>query len=418
MNAASSEPKLFSPLRPTLVWERFAIALATAALAVLLRWLLDPLLGHVAFYATLYMAVAFTAAFCGFVPGMVSAGLGFFGVFYWFIDPRHSLSLVSRADIHGVIGCIFVCIVLIALGSATRRKQLKLNDTVTALTSEARERSFAEQELQKANDQLERRVDERTLELSEAARALRSEVAVRTRTEEQLRRLTVRLLGLQDEERRRIARDLHDTTGQTLAALKMTATSIQRMVAGNVPQASRQMEDLMLLADVALREIRTTSYLLHPPMLEEAGIASAAQWFIEGFSQRSGIQVQCEITQDLRRPRKDCELVLFRLLQESLTNIHRHSGASTACVRLGIAANDLTLEISDDGAGIPEENLKEFNESNKTTGVGIAGMRERVRELGGRFEIERGQKGTIVRASLPVSRAYDAASEAAGSGVR
>jgi len=413
MDAARSESQFFSPLRETFVYERMAIALATAVLAVLLRWLLDPVLGHVAFYATLYMAVAFSAAFCGMAPGVVTAVLGFFGVFYWFVDPRHSLSLVSRADIHGMVGCIFVCVVLIALGSATRRKQLKLNDAIVALRTEARERSFAEQKLEKARHELERRVDERTLELSEIARALRSEISVRTRTEEQLRRLTVRLLTLQDEERRRIARDLHDTTGQTLAALKMTASSVKRAADPHLPKLSRQFNDLMQLADDALREIRTTSYLLHPPMLEEAGIASATQWFIEGFARRSGIEVQCDISEGLRRPRKACELVLFRLLQESLTNIHRHSGAVTACVVLGVSATDLTLEISDDGKGIPEENLKEFNESSKTTGVGIAGMRERVRELGGRFEIERGRKGTTVRATLPISKAYDSMNEAA-----
>lgn len=415
MDPVRSDSQLFSPLRESFVFERFAIAFATAALAVLLRWFLDPVLGHVAFYATLYMAVAFSAAFCGMVPGIVTAVLGFFGVFYWFVDPRHSLSLVSRADVHGIVGCIFVCVVLIALGSATRRKQLKLNDVVVALRNEARERSVAEKKLQKAHGDLERRVDERTVELLEIARVLRSEVGVRTRTEEQLRRLTVRLLTLQDEERRRIARDLHDTTGQTLAALKMTASSVKSAADTHLPQLSRQINDLMLLADEALREIRTTSYLLHPPMLEEAGIASAARWFIEGFASRSGIEVRCDITEGLRRPRKDCELVLFRILQESLTNIHRHSGAATACVTLGVSATDLTLEICDDGKGIPEENLKELNESNKTTGVGIAGMRERVRELGGQFEIERGQKGTIVRATLPISKAYDSVHEAAGS---
>ena len=415
MDAVHSESQFFSPLRESFAYERFAIAFATAALAVLLRWLLDPVLGHVAFYATLYMAVAFSAAFCGMIPGMVTAILGFFGVVYWFVDPRHSLSLVSRADLHRMVGCILVCMVLIALGSATRRKQLNLNRAIVALRNEARERSWAEQKLQKARDDLERRVDERTLELSEIARVLRSEIRVRTQTEEQLRRLTVRLLTHQDEERRRIARDLHDTTGQTLAALKMTAFSVKSTADTHLPQLSRKIDDLMLLADEALREIRTTSYLLHPPMLEEAGIASATRWFIEGFASRSGIAVQCDITEGLRRPRKDCELVLFRLLQESLTNIHRHSGAATACVRLGISATDLTLQISDDGRGIPEENLREFNQSHKTTGVGIAGMRERVRELGGRFEIERGQKGTTVRATLPISNAYDSINEAAGS---
>src|SRR5215475_11276880 len=130
MDAARSESQFFSPLRESFIYERFAIALATAILAVVLRWLLDPVLGHVAFYATLYMAVAFSAVFCGMAPGIMTAVLGFFGVFYWFVDPRHSLSLVSRADVHGIFGCIFVCVVLIALGSVTRRKQLKLNDAI------------------------------------------------------------------------------------------------------------------------------------------------------------------------------------------------------------------------------------------------------------------------------------------------
>jgi signal transduction histidine kinase len=405
---------LLSPLPQRSIIERFTIALLTAALAVLLRWFLDPVLGHVAFYVTVYMAVAFSAFVCGAVPAVLSALVGFCGIFYWFVDPRHSLSLARQSEIHGMVGFFLVCTVLIALGEANRRKQLRLNETIAALTTEGDERERAELELQKAHDQLEQRVAERTVQLSQALASVESEASVRKQAEEQLRRLSVRLMTLQDEERRRIARDLHDTTGQALAAIKMTLALIQQ-IGTSVPNFQGLVDDLNALADEALQEIRTTSYLLHPPLLDESGIASAARWFVEGFAKRSGIQVHCDIPEKMERLPRNCELVLFRVLQEGLTNVHRYSGASAATVRLRLENNELEFEVSDNGSGISEERLQQVREAGGSAGVGIAGMRERVRELSGSFEIQSSKSGTAVRVTLPISKA--SVSTEAGIGV-
>jgi signal transduction histidine kinase len=394
---------IFSPLPQERVTDRFAIALATAALAVLLRGLLDPVLGHVAFYVTVYMAVAFDAAVCGATPAALSSAVGFFGIYYWFVDPRHSLVVARPSEVHGIVGCFLVCLVLITLGSTNRRKQLQLNKTVAALTLEGAQRQRVEQQLRQAHEELEQRVEERTMALSQALHKVESEVDARQQREEQLRHLSVRLMTMQDEERRRIARELHDSAGQTLAAIKMSVAALEFSHAGN-ESFSRQLEDMNALIDDALREIRTTSYLLHPPLLDEVGISSAARWFVEGFAQRSGIHVTIDIAQDFVRPPRDCELVLFRVLQESLTNVHRHAGASTASVRLWLDMDHLRLEVADNGSGISKERLAHLNRAAASTGVGIAGMRARVHELGGCLDIASDNTGTVVIVEVPVAQ--------------
>ena len=362
---ALNKLKLFSPIRREFVVERYGIALAAASLAIVLRWILDPLLGHVAFYVTVYAAVAFCSIVCGYAPAIVCAIVGFLGIFYFFIDPRHSLSPARPSEIHAIVGWFFVCAVLIVLGENHRKQQFRLRQSIAAMTSEATERQRAEDALQRAHDELENRVAERTSQLTLTLNNLEREVVERKRAEEQLRQLSVRLMTLQDEERRHIARDLHDTTGQTLAAMKMTTALIQQTSAG--PEMHRLLDDLNALTDEAVQEIRTTSYLLHPPLLDEAGIASAVQWFVEGFSKRSGIHVQCEIEENLQRPLRNHELVLFRVLQESLTNVHRHSGASSAMVHLRFNEDHFFLEISDNGIGIPEDCIKRFHEAGHGT---------------------------------------------------
>jgi two-component system, NarL family, sensor kinase len=232
---------------------------------------------------------------------------------------------------------------------------------------------------------------------------LESEIGVRQQAEQHLRHLSVRLMTLQDEERRRIARDLHDTAGQTLAAMKMSLALI-RQAGASTPALQPLIDDLNALADEALQEIRTASYLLHPPLLDEAGVASAARWFVDGFARRSGIQVQCEIQDGMPRPPREYELVLFRVLQESLTNVHRHSGATRASITLNSENNQFRLEISDNGRGVSEERLQQLQASSSGAGVGITGMRERVRELGGYLEIRAGNPGTSVRVGLPLAK--------------
>jgi signal transduction histidine kinase len=401
MNAAGNL-RLFSPIRHEFVFERYSVALAATILAIALRWILDPVLGHVAFYATVYAAVAFCAIVCGYGPAIVAAVVGFSGIFYWFVDPRHSLSPIRPSETHGVVGWFFVCTVLILLGEVNRRQQFRLNQSILAMTAEASERKRAEANLQRAHDQLEHRVVERTDQLTQMLARLEREITERKQAEQQLRQLSVRLMTLQDEERRRIARELHDTTGQTLAAIKMTTALIQRTAAGS--EMNGLLDDLNALIDEAVQEIRTTSYLLHPPLLDEAGIASAVQWFVEGFAKRSGIQVQCEIGDRLERPPRNYELVLFRVLQESLTNVHRHSGASWASVHLDSNSDRFTLQVADNGAGIPEECMKQFREAGHGTGVGLLGMRERVYELNGWLDIQSGPAGTTVSVSLPASK--------------
>ena len=392
---------ILSPIPRARAWVRYTVAVAAAALAILFRWLLDPVLGHVAFYVTVYIAVAYCAVVCGYLPAILSCFTGFLGIFYWFVDPRHSFAVIRGSEIHATIGFVLVSAVLIALGEANRRKQLRLNESIHSLQTEAQERQRAEAALRKAHDELEVRVMQRTQQLSQALERLQSEVSVREQAETDLRQLSLRLMTLQDEERRHIARDLHDTVGQTLAAVKMSIALIKQ-INGSPAALHPLIDDLDALADEALQEVRTTSYLLHPPLLDEAGIAPAATWFVEGFARRSGIQVDCEIPDKMQRPSRDYELVLFRILQESLTNVHRHSQASAAAVRLRCTSDNIELEIRDNGRGIPKERLQGLNGSASTSGVGITGMRERVLKLGGKLQIHALNPGTAILASLPM----------------
>jgi signal transduction histidine kinase len=213
-------------------------------------------------------------------------------------------------------------------------------------------------------------------------------------------------MRLQDEERRHIARELHDTCGQTLAAMKMSIAQIRQLENSN-PALDVLIDDLNALTDSTLQDVRTTSYLLHPPLLDEAGIPSAIRWFTEGFASRSGIKVQCEIGPNMGRSPREFELVLFRVLQESLTNVHRHSGASAATVRLQRNAEQIQLEIRDNGRGIAQERLRALDASEPKVGVGITGMRERVHQLGGHLELLSNASGTTVSVMLPLSDSQD-----------
>jgi signal transduction histidine kinase len=270
---------------------------------------------------------------------------------------------------------------LIALGEANRRKQLRLNE---------------------AHDTLEQRVAERTGELSRTLEKLEREIRVRIGIEDQLRNLSQNLMTIQDEERRRIARDLHDSAGQTLAAIKMSLAMLEQAEpSSEASKVQKLFEDLKALADEALKEIRTTSYLLHPPLLDEAGFASAARWFAQGFTKRSGIQVHCDLPQKLERLPEGVELALFRVLQESLTNIHRHSGAKAATIKFTLNGAGIELQVSDNGRGLSNEQLNRLQQSDGGAGVGIAGMRERIRGLGGHLLLESNKEGTTITVNLP-----------------
>ena len=227
------------------------------------------------------------------------------------------------------------------------------------------------------------------------------ELLVVQRTEA-LQSLSQRLLRVQDEERRRVARDLHDSTGQTLTAIKISVELLRRKL-DNDGRARDELSGIALLADEALQEIRTTSYLLHPPMLDEAGFTSAAQWYIEGFARRSGMKVRIDFAPDVERLPDAIETALFRVLQESLTNVHRHSGTSEVEVRFLREADAVILEVRDYGRGIPQKLLSGLGQSARDSGVGLAGMCERLSELKGDLEITSADPGTRLRAIVPLS---------------
>lgn len=217
-----------------------------------------------------------------------------------------------------------------------------------------------------------------------------------------LRQLSARLLKLQDEERRRIARDLHDTTGQKIAVLSMTLDRLAKLIDTRKVDVTDALTESREVVGKIGEEIRTLSYLLHPPLLDECGLASAVLWYAEGFKKRSGIHLNVSIQEDLVRLPTDAETALFRVLQESLTNVHRYSGSPSAEIHIFQSANQVHLEIVDHGKGVKAGPEPSFYAGAPTLGVGIPGMRERIRQLGGQLEVEFSNEGTRVHASLPV----------------
>jgi len=238
----------------------------------------------------------------------------------------------------------------------------------------------------------------------EAEIALEGFVAERTqellRTRNELRDLSASLLKAQDEERRRIARELHDGVGQLLAAMNMDLSMVLSKRSALSEEAVKSLEEIGSLVDQAIRDIRTMSYLLHPPLLHEIGLGSALQWYLSGFSERSNVAVYLDLTPDLGKLPSDVELSLFRIVQECLTNIHRHSGSPTAQVRLYRSRGEIVLEVKDDGKGIPAEICQKIS-SGESFGMGMRGIRERLRQFGGRLELKSDENGTLVLAVLP-----------------
>lgn len=272
---------------------------------------------------------------------------------------------------------------------ATVAALLRLKNAENAARQQAEAAEAARTELALANAKLEERVKERTSELQMA--------------NESLRELSIRVLQTQDAERKRIARELHDSAGQLLAAIKMSTASLMSEPSGLSPSAAKTVADIDRMTDETLRGIRTISHLLHPPLLDESGLSSALRWYVEEFGERSGIQVQLECSPKLPRFSPEVETSIFRIIQESLGNIHRHSESATAIIRLNVESGTIHLEVQDSGRGIPEARLRELN-SGARGGVGIRGMHERVNQFGGKLLVESKDRGTTIRATVPFQR--------------
>lgn len=261
------------------------------------------------------------------------------------------------------------------------------SDSISEINIDITQTKEAERQLHLLVQTLEARILQRTQELENAT--------------EKLRELSQRLLRTQDEERRRIARELHDGVGQLLAALKMNFTKLTREKANLSAEAGQSLEENISLIEQASQEIRTMSHLLHPPLLDEVGLESALRWYVEGFAERSSINVRMEMAAGFGEalPR-EMALALFRIVQECLTNVHRHSASATAVVKVERLEKDIRVEVADEGKGISRE-IRENIASGQSSGVGLRGLRERIRQFGGRLEVQSGQVGACIISVLP-----------------
>jgi signal transduction histidine kinase len=238
---------------------------------------------------------------------------------------------------------------------------------------------------------------------------INTDITARKNLEQAARRLTGRILSMQDDERRRIARELHDSLGQYLVSVKVNLDLLSKTISD--PQHQTLLSECLDATNQCLTETRTISHLLHPPLLDEAGFASAARWYVEGFAQRSSLQVELDLPPEMARLDRDVETALFHILQEALTNVHRHSAASQVRVSLQVDAEQAHLEITDNGQGIPQDRLTRLHRGTSVAGVGLAGMRERVRELGGTLTVAPAHPGITVIASIPLLQQKEIATD-------
>lgn len=257
-----------------------------------------------------------------------------------------------------------------------------------------RELHESDQRFRALADALDTQVQFRTQELQRR----NSEILEQS---DRLRDLSARLMRVQDEERRRIALELHDSVGQNLAALGMTLARLEDDAKHDPTRFSESIKDAKDMIQKLTQEIRTTSYLLHPPMLDELGLRSALRWYTEGLAKRSELSIEVNIPDDLERLAPEMELAIFRLVQESLTNIHRHSGSKTAVIRVAREGDKIYAEVQDRGTGMSQERFAEVQ--SQTVGVGIRGMKERVRQLCGELTIDSNVFGTKITAVFPIS---------------
>jgi signal transduction histidine kinase len=314
-------------------------------------------------YLLLSAVIAFCAWSLGLKPTAVSVALVLGAALWW---PGQGFQVPLREQSLILAGFLVTSGAIMAMAEARRREHHRLEETRTDLESA---------------------VKTRTRELDAATRSLRD--------------LSARLLQLQDEERRRIARELHDSVGQSLVGLSMNLSTVRSQIEG-LTKAAFVLTDSENLIQQMTKEVRTISHLLHPPLLDEAGLSSAIRWYIDGFAERSQIRVEFDCPDDFPRLAREGETAMFRVVQESLTNIHKHSGSREAKITCRRLDRGVLLEVQDQGSGIAPDKLPLLS-SNGVPGVGIRGMKERLRQLGGDLEINSSGQGTTVVARLPLS---------------
>jgi signal transduction histidine kinase len=357
---------------------RYATALALTAVALLGRWTLVPLLGDHVPFALVYGAVVLSALYLGLGPSIAASVAGIVSVRLFFVP--HFFAISGLTELSETLTYIGGCVLIISAAEAICRSSEKLQAANRELAAQA-------EALRALSQQLERRVDERTAQLKEA--------------ESSARQLGAQVLRMQDEERRRIARDLHDSVGQAVAILNMNLGQLSRST--NLSSLeSAMVTDSKAIATAVSDEVRTISYLLHPPLLDDMGLPAALKWYVEGFSKRSGIATDLKLSRDFGRLPADCEIAIFRIVQESLTNIHRHSGSRCATVRVTWKPEQVEVRVEDGGKGISPDQQADFA-AGAAMGVGLRGMRERVAQLGGKLDLQSSNNGTLVRATLPLS---------------
>ena len=261
------------------------------------------------------------------------------------------------------------------------------------------DRKRIEHELQESDQRFRELTGALDTQVQFRTQELRRRNAEIVQQSDQLKDLSARLTHAQDEERRRIARELHDSAGQNLVALGMNLSQIENDAKHDPARLSKRLEDARNLIQSLTQEIRTTSYLLHPPMLDELGLVSALRWYIDGLVERSDLSIELNIPDDLERLGPDVELAIFRQVQECLTNIHRHSESKTAAITINRQGDKIYTEVRDEGKGISKQRLAEIQ--SQGVGVGIRGMRERVRQCGGELIVDSNTLGTKITAIIP-----------------